>query len=218
MTVSFAILDMDGTLLSKRSIDIICERFGLVRRLREIDLRYADAPRYLLTEKIGELFAGMNVSELEDAFDSIPLSNDVEEFIAFLKELGFIIAVATDSYKFLADRLKNRLRLDLAYGNILEVKRKIITGRVSCKLGCLNIPGCRRYSVCKLRVLKSLKDELGGLSVAVGDGDSDYCMFKGADISIAYRPKTCRLIANASTTVQEFGEAIKFLKEQLQRG
>jgi len=218
MTVGFAILDMDGTILSKRSIDTICGRFGLARELKEIDRRYIDAPRYLVTEKISELLTGMNVIDLEEAFDSIPLNNNVEEFIVFLKEIGFIVAIATDGYKFLADRLKNRLRLDLAYGNILEVNGGTVTGRVSTEHGCLKIPGCKQYSMCKLRVLKSLKEDLGGLSVAVGDGDSDYCIFKGADISIAYRPKTERLIVDASFSVQDFGEAIKFLKEKLRRG
>lgn len=215
MAFGFAVLDMDGTLLSKRSIDIICGRFGLARRLKEIDRRYIDAPRYLVTEKISELFAGMNLNDLMEAFDSIPLNNNVEEFIAFLKDRGFIVVVATDSYKFLADLLKSRMRLDLTYGNILDVSGKIITGKVSSKLGCLKILGCKQYSVCKLRVLNSLKNEFGGVSIAVGDGDSDYCMFRGSDISIAYRPKTERLMHNASTTVQEFSEAIKFLKARL---
>ncbi|MGQ9543556.1 MAG: HAD family hydrolase [Candidatus Bathyarchaeia archaeon] len=216
--VDVAILDMDGTILSKRSIDVICERFSLTGRLKEIDRRFAEAPRYMVTRKISRLLTGMNVKDLEEAFDSIPPNENVDEFVAFLKDRGFIVAIATDGYKFLADRLKSRLNLDLAYGNILEINGGVLTGKVVTQPGCLKIPGCRQYSICKLRLLKSLQGALGGWSVAVGDGDSDYCMFEGADIPIAFRPRTERLMASAATVVQDFSEATEFLRERLGRG
>jgi len=152
---------------------------------------------------------------LEKAFDSIPLNDGVHQFISFLKDRGFIVALATDGYKFLADRLKVRLRLDLVYGNILQFNKDSLTGRVLTVPNCLRIPGCKEYFVCKLRLVRSLQGALGGMAVAIGDSDSDYCMLSGADIAIAYRPKTERIRKQADIIVEEFKEAIAFLKNML---
>lgn len=152
---------------------------------------------------------------MEKAFDSIPLNDGVHQFISFLKDRGFIVALATDGYKFLADRLKVRLRLDLVYGNILQFNKDSLTGRVLTVPNCLRIPGCKEYFVCKLRLVRSLQGALGGMAVAIGDSDSDYCMLSGADIAIAYRPKTERIRKQADIIVEEFKEAIAFLKNML---
>ncbi|MBS7622234.1 HAD family phosphatase [Candidatus Bathyarchaeota archaeon] len=215
LKVGVAVLDMDGTILSKRSIDVLCERFGLTSKLRQLDLDFREAPRSMVTMRIAELLSGKGRSELEDVFDTIPLNAGVHEFISFLRERGFVIALATDSYKFLADRLKNRLHLDLVYANRLQFNGYRLTGKVLTVPGCLKIPHCKEYLVCKLRLLKSLQSALGGVSVAIGDGDSDYCMLLGANISVAYNPKTERIKAEADAIVQDFYQAIAFLKQRL---
>jgi 2-hydroxy-3-keto-5-methylthiopentenyl-1-phosphate phosphatase len=37
MTKGFAIIDMDGTILSKRTVDVLCEEFGRLEELKMID-------------------------------------------------------------------------------------------------------------------------------------------------------------------------------------
>ncbi|MEM3003945.1 MAG: HAD family phosphatase [Candidatus Bathyarchaeia archaeon] len=215
MKTDLAVLDMDGTILSKRSVDVLCKHFGLAPRLKQMDLEFSEAPRFVVTMKIAELLSGRRKSQLEDVFDTIPLNAGVQEFISFLKERGFFIALATDSYKFLADRLKNRLQLDLAYANRLQFNGDRLTGRLLTVPGCLKIPHCNEYLVCKLRLLKSLQGALGGVSIAGGDSDPDYCMLRGADISIAYNPKSEKIMAEADAIVQDFYQAIAFLKWRL---
>jgi len=210
-----ALLDVDGTVLSKRSIDVLCERFGFISELKRIDLEFRNAPRYVVTRKIAALFSGKKRRDLEKTFDSIPLNDGLYQFVSFLKDRGFVIALATDGYKFLADRLKERLQLDLAYGNMLQLNGDSLTGNVLTMLGCLRIPDCKEYFICKLRLLKSLQGALGGMSVAIGDSDSDYCMLTGADVAIAYRPKTEKIREQADIVVEDFKEAIAFLKNML---
>jgi len=214
MKTDLALLDMDGTILAKRSIDVLCDRCGFTSRLKEIDLELREAPRYLVTEKIAELFAWRRRTDLESIFDSIPLNEGVHQLISFLKGRGFTVALATDGYRFLADRLKDRLQLDLVFGNTLQFEGDLLTGRLSTVPGCLKIPNCREYLVCKLRILKSLQDTLGGRTVAIGDSDSDYCMLEGADISIAYKPKVERIKEKADLVAQDFNEVITFLKRK----
>ena len=218
MKTDFAILDVDGTILSKRSIDVICDRFGLTSKLKEIDNRFRDAPRIEVTKEIAQLLAGIKRSEIEKIFDSISFNSGVIDLITFLKERNFVIALATDGYKFLADRLKEKLPIDLIYGNILEFDGEILTGKILTKADCLHVPGCKEYLICKLRLLKSMKGALGGMAVAIGDSESDYCMFEGADISIAYRPKGERIKKVVNVFVQEFSDVIKYLTFQLERG
>ena len=125
MNNNFVIFDVDGTILSKRSIDVICERYDLSPKLKEIDIDFKNAPRLVVTKKIVQLFSGMNRNELSKIFDSIPLNIGVIELITFLRERGFIIAIATDGYKFLADKLKEKISVDLVYGNIFhEVQQR----------------------------------------------------------------------------------------------
>jgi phosphoserine phosphatase len=214
MKTDLALLDMDGTILAKRSIDVLCDRCGFTSRLKEIDLELRGAPRYLVTEKIAELFAWRRRTDLESIFDSIPLNEGVHQLISFLKGRRFTVALATDGYRFLADRLKDRLQLDLVYGNMLQFEGDLLTGRMSTVPGCLKIPNCKEYLVCKLRILKSLQDALGGRTVAIGDSDSDYCMLEGADISIAYKPKVERIKEKADFVAQDFNEVITFLKRK----
>ncbi|MCW4043351.1 MAG: HAD-IB family phosphatase [Candidatus Bathyarchaeota archaeon] len=215
MNTNFAIFDVDGTILSKRSIDVICERYDLTSKLKEIDFNFKDTPKLVVTKKIGQLLSGMNRNELCKIFDSIPLNLGVIELIAFLKERGFIVALATDGYKFLADRLKEKISVDLVYGNILEFDGEILTGRIITIPSCLHISNCQEYLICKLRLLRSLKGALGGMAIAIGDSDSDYCMFDGADISVAYRPKGERIRNVADVVVSDFFNVKKYLETHL---
>ena len=215
LNTNFVIFDVDGTMLSKRSIDVICERYDLISKLKQIDINFKDAPRLVVTQKIVQLFSGINRNELSKIFDSIPLNIGVIELIAFLKGRGFIIAIATDGYKFLADKLKEKVSVDLVYGNILEFDGEILTGRVLTIPGCLHTSSCQEYLICKLRLLRSLKGTLGGMAIAIGDSDSDYCMLDGADISIAYRPKGDRIKNVADIVVSDFFDVKKYLETLL---
>ncbi|OGD53851.1 hypothetical protein A3K80_06135 [Candidatus Bathyarchaeota archaeon RBG_13_38_9] len=215
MNTNFVIFDVDGTILSKRSIDVICERYDLISKIKQIDINFKDAPRLVVTQKIVQLFSGINRNELSKIFDSIPLNIGVIELITFLKGRGFIIAIATDGYKFLADKLKEKISVDLVYGNILEFDGEILTGRVLTIPGCLHTSSCQEYLICKLRLLRSLKGTLGGMAIAIGDSDSDYCMLDGADISIAYKPKGDRIKNVADIVVSDFFDVKKYLETHL---
>ena len=209
----FALLDMDGTILSRRSLDVFCERFGKTRELVELEERVRGKPEREIAEEVARLFTGIRRRDMEEAFDEIPLNPGVKEFIRFLKLHGFKVAIATDSYRFLAQRLAGRLGIDLAFGNEVEFDGGIFTGRISSHYPCMGIPGCREYSICKLRILLELKETYGGVSLAVGDGGSDICMVQGADIGVAYRPSHPLLKEKAKIIVSSFADLQEILKE-----
>jgi phosphoserine phosphatase len=209
------IIDMDGTLLTKRSIDVLFNKFNLLNELKKINELSLTIPAYKITEKIVKLLAGKSKKELKDIFSLIPLEPDAEQFISYLKKRNFMTAIVTDSFQFLGENLAKRLGADIVYGNILEFKNGLITGRVLTKRRCMKIQGCREFAVCKLWFLNKLKQLFNGVSICIGDSDSDLCGFTGADIAIAYKPKSDALKEKAHKIVLSFQEAINFLEESL---
>lgn len=215
MTAGVAILDMDGTLLSKRTIDVFCAELALTQRLVEVDRLSPRLPAYKISETIASFFKGIPRRRLEELLDSIPLNEGADGFVNFLKLKGFFVAIATDSYEFLAERLARKIGADAVYGNIVEMRDGILTGRLLTDRRCLKVKGCREYSTCKLWFMRRLKDKIGGLTVAVGDDESDLCAISEADIGIAYRPKTSSIAVVADIVTSNYSEIEPWLQEEI---
>jgi HAD superfamily phosphoserine phosphatase-like hydrolase len=209
------ILDMDGTLLAKRSIDVFCEAFGLTDELKDIDKLSNSISAYQITERIVELLKGKSRQEMIDIFNTIPLNPGVGNFVDFLKKKGFLVVIATDSYQFLAEILAKKLGIETVYGNIIEFQNDLITGKVLTEHHCLEISECREYGVCKLWFLREIRSLTGGIIICVGDGDSDYCAFTEADIAIAYKPRSNRLKTISDIAVVDFDEALEYIKKRI---
>jgi phosphoserine phosphatase len=214
--LALATLDMDGTLLKSRSIDVLCRKFGLETKLGEIDKRSDRLEGYKVSEVIAKLFGGMKASDLEKAFDSIKLVNGAKEFIDFLRKKRFSTAIVTDSYTFLASRLAEKLGIDLVWGNKLEIVDGIITGRIIMPLGWEKQKKCQKKAVCKLHAMCKLaqKSEVGmDKTLAIGDSKSDFCMIERAAIGVAFRPKDPEIVKIADLVVKEdFFELMDKLK------
>ncbi len=208
---------MDGTLLTKRSIDVFCESFGLLKELREIDRMPTILPAYSITEKIAKLLAGKNKEDMIKIFSSIPLNHGAKDFVNFLNKRDFLTTIATDSYQFLAEVLARELDIKMTYGNILEFKNGVITGRVLTEKHCIKIPECKEFAVCKLWLLRKLKAQINGINVCIGDGDSDACAFTEADIAIAFRPRSEKLKSVAHAVVTNFDEAEVFIEKKVEK-
>jgi len=185
------LFDMDGTLLNGRSIFIFAEKLGFSDELSMI-LKTHREP-YEKSIEIAKLLRGMDFREFLKIFRKIPLQEHVHEVVKTLKEKNIKIAVATDSYQFLADDLKERLHLDYAFANKLIIKKNIITGKV-----IINNSTHRRnddgklYSICKGSVLDTLCKMLDIEPVqviAVGDGLVDIDMIKKSGLGIAYKAR-----------------------------
>lgn len=213
---ALAVLDMDGTLLESRSIDVICQKFGLETKLGEID-RGADLlENYEVSEAIGQLFEGMRASNLEKAFDGIGMVHGAKEFIDFLKERKFLTTIITDSYIFLATRLAEKLEINMVWGNKLEIIDGVITGRIIMPLGWEKQKNCQKKAVCKLHAMYKLaqKHEIGmEKTLAIGDSKGDFCIIKRAAIGVAFRPKDSQIVKIADLVVYgDFFELVDKLK------
>jgi phosphoserine phosphatase len=115
--------------------------------------------------------------------EDIRLSEGVEELAITLKFLGYKMGVVTGGFHFFADHLKEKLGLDYAYSNRLEIKKGALTGRVE---------GGVIDAAEKARIVNQTACDEGILldqTVVVGDGANDALMLGQAGLGIAYNAK-----------------------------
>ena len=183
------VFDMDGTLLRDRGIFVIAEKKGFIddlwRFIRDESMEY-----YKRSIEIAKLSKGFSQKEFLEIFRSVPVRDNAKEVINKLKNRNIKTAIATDSYKFLADDLKERLGIDYTFANNLIIDNDIITGELEIFNKELkeDFSSDRIYSICKSCVLEELCEDLGislEEAIAVGDSKVDIGMIKKAGLGIA---------------------------------
>jgi len=182
------IFDMDGTLLKDKGIFVIAEKKGFKDDLISI-LRDDSIEFYKRSIKVGKMLKGHNKKEFLDIFRTVPFQDNIYTILNELKKKQIKTALATDSYQFLADDLKDRLGIDYAFANNLVTNGDIITGELRIHNRDLKkeVNGVI-YSICKSYVLEQLCKELKislKNTIAVGDGRVDIGMIKKAGLGIA---------------------------------
>jgi phosphoserine phosphatase len=218
-----AVLDMDGTILERRTIDVLCETLYLTKKLREIDDQSKFIDDYEVNVRIAKLFSGLKASDIEAIFDTIKPVKSAREFVGFLKLREFVTAIVTDSYSFLASRLAMKLGVDVVKGNELEIVDGIMTGKIAAPLGQKEgePDRSRTKAICKLQVMNDLIKEYSikdSRTLAIGDTKSDILMVENARIGVAFRPKDDLLTKVATLVVHtDFFDLMNLLKDFLDR-
>lgn len=198
-----AMFDMDGTLLNARTIFVFAEKKGFQDELMRL-IKAQDLEFYEKSIEIAKSLKGMKKEELLEIFRSIPLHEHVESVIIELNKMGVKTAIATDSYQFVADDLKERLGMDYAFANNLIMDDGIVTGELVIHNRDLkeDFDSDKIYSICKSCVLEDLCRDLDISTaevVAVGDGKVDIGMLKNAGLGVAF---------NASDEVQKHADIV----------
>jgi len=199
---------MDGTLLAQRTVDVLCEAYDLKHELDKIDKESSKLPAFKIAEKVAKLFKDIAITDIQSIFNKIPLNPYVREFIEFIRQEGFITAIATDSYQFLAENLARRLNVDIVYGHDVEIINGRFTGCITSEYKCQEIRGCRKYYVCKLWFLQQCRRLFNPWTMTIGDGESDFCMSTESDFAIAFNPKSKRLGRVCDLKVSSFSELL----------
>lgn len=208
------LFDMDGTLLKDRGIFVIAEKKGflndLIKNIRDRNLQY-----YERSIKIASELKGESISDFLKIFRSIPLNKNVELVVKELKKRGIKTAIATDSYQFLADDVKNRLGLDYAFGNILKFDGDTITGDLEIHNKSLtkDYNSENIYSICKSCVLDQLcKDHNITIeeAIAVGDGIVDIGMIKKAGLGVAINASD-KVSMHADVVTDDMGVLLDYI-------
>ena len=177
--------DMDSTLIDMEVIDEMARRAGVlteVARITEKAMRGDFDFEEALIQRVA-LLKGLKVEDLEEIRDNLRLSEGVSEVAATLKGLGYKLCVVSGGFDFFTDHLKEKLGFDFAFSNHLEIKKGVLTGRVT---------GTIVDAVEKARIVNRVAEAEGILpdqTVAVGDGANDALMLGQAGLGMAYNAK-----------------------------
>ncbi len=183
---SLAAVDMDSTLVGIESIDEIADMYGIKAQVAEITAK-AMCGEVNFSEGLKRrvaLLQGLDQSMLHRVYDErLKLNPGAEKMLKRMKTVGIRTMLISGGFTFFTDRLKERLGLDYAAANTLEIVKGKLTGRLVGE-----IVGAQG----KAEALKRVRNELGlrrDQLIAIGDGANDLQMMAEAGVSIAYHAR-----------------------------
>jgi phosphoserine phosphatase len=180
------VMDMDSTLINIECIDEIADMQGLKAQVAAIteaamhgEIDFAESLRRRVA-----LLRNLDESALQRVYDErLKLNPGAELMLAELKKHGIKTLLVSGGFVFFTKRLKERLGLDFAHANELEIVDGRLTGEVQGKI--VDAQGKADW-LNHIRVELELKPEQ---VIAMGDGANDLKMMAEAGSSIAYHAK-----------------------------
>ncbi len=179
------VFDMDSTLVDAEAIDEMAKKAGVGEDVEEMTRQAMEEGvdfEESLRRRIRRL-KGMELGEVEKLASQLELTEGAEDLIAVLKKMGYKIALITGGFQVFADNVRERLGLDYAFANRLEIKNGKLTGEVEGDV--IDMEG-------KASILKEIAEREGiplESVVAVGDGANDRLMLETAGLGIAFNAK-----------------------------
>ena len=180
------VMDMDSTLINIECIDEIADMQGIKPKVAEItesamrgEIDFSESLRRRVA-----LLQGLDEGALQRVYDErLQLNPGAETMLAALKRHGIKTLLVSGGFVFFTDRLKQRVGLDYAHANTLEIVDGKLTGQVLGKI--VDAQG-------KADWLNHIREELElkpEQVIAMGDGANDLKMMAQAGVSIAYHAK-----------------------------
>ncbi len=179
------VLDGDSTLIAGEVIDELAKVAGAAQVVSEITERAMQGEldfEASLRERVSHL-RGLTVEQLEEVAERIPLTPGAEDMVKALHGLGLKVGVISGGFTFFTEHLRERLDLDYAIGNVLEIENGRLTGNV--------LPPIVDAEAKASHVREIAKNENVSLTqvVTVGDGANDIPMLQAAGLGVAFRAK-----------------------------
>jgi len=201
------VLDVDSTLVQGEAIERLAERAGTAEEVTAVtaaamagELDFEQALRHRVA-----LLRGLPVEDVDAVRASLRLTPGAETLVRTLKRLGYVLAVVSGGFTQVTDDLVERLGLDYAAANTLEIVDGRLTGELIGPI--VDRPG-------KAAALERFASAAGvpmSQTVAIGDGANDLDMLTRAGLGIAFNAKpVVRRAADAAVSVP-YLDAILFL-------
>lgn len=184
------VFDVDSTLVSGEVIDELAAEAGVQAEVADITRQAMEGRldfETALRQRVGRL-AGLPLDRVVRAGERLKLTPGAEETVRTLKELGYRVAAISGGFDVFVDPLRERLGLDYAHSNRLEVADGKLTGRL---VGPVVDARRKAALLTELAATEQIPLEM---VVSIGDGANDIPMLQAAGLGIAFgsRDKTRR--------------------------
>ncbi|WP_405579946.1 phosphoserine phosphatase SerB [Streptomyces sp. NBC_01190] len=179
------VMDVDSTVIQDEVIELFAAHAGCEAQVAEVTaaaMRGELDFEQSLHARVA-LLAGLDVSVAEKVRAEVRLTPGARTLIRTLKRLGYQVGVVSGGFTQVTDDLKERLGLDFAAANTLEVADGRFTGRVTGPI--VDRAG-------KAALLRRFAAEAGvplSQTVAIGDGANDLDMLNAAGLGVAFNAK-----------------------------
>ncbi len=186
-----AAFDMDSTLINIECVDEIADAAGRkaeVAAITEAAMRgeitdYKDSLRRRVA-----LLKGVPVSAMEQVYNQrLQLNPGAQQLTQAFQTAGIKLLLVSGGFTFFTDRIKDRLQMDWARSNVLEVADGKLTGcMVNQAWGDICDGAEKRKMLLETCAIMGID---ASQTIAVGDGANDLPMMGAAGLSVAYHAK-----------------------------
>lgn len=179
------VFDMDSTLIQTEVIDEMADVAGVGSEVRHITEEAMNGKMDFnesLKQRVSKL-KGLKESQLQTILEGLPFTPGAVEFIQTVKSLGYKVALISGGFTFFAYALKEKLGLDYAFANELE----IIDGKLTGEIEGTIVNAEQKAFLLKV-IAQQEKISLEQV-VAIGDGANDLPMLAAAGLGIAFHAK-----------------------------
>ena len=183
--------DMDSTLINIECVDEIADAAGRkaeVAAITEAAMRgeitdYKESLRQRVA-----LLKGVTEEQVAQVYrNRLRLNPGAAELVLACKSAGLKVLLMSGGFTYFSDRLRDRLGLDFARSNLLEVEDGRLTGRiVPQSWGDICDGAMKRETVLSTCSLIGCSPSQ---AIAMGDGANDLEMMRAVGLSVAYRAK-----------------------------
>lgn len=184
------VFDMDSTLIQQEVIEMIAAQANVEDKVAEITTRAMNGEldfKQSLSERVA-LLKGIHSQTLwDDLKPQLSFTPGVRELCKFMKSKGCKLAVCSGGFLPLAEYVKEELRLDYAFANLLKTE---IVGDVEILSGETigDIVDGERKRDLLVRLAAENGVDLRN-TVAVGDGANDLLMMEKSGFGVAWNAK-----------------------------
>jgi phosphoserine phosphatase len=200
--LKLVVFDMDGVLVNTKSSWYYLHSYFGSDNLENIRLYNQQQIDYLefMKKDISLWFKNsekINIRTIKKILDTVPIMEGADQVFNYLRGKNIQTAIVTGGLDILANRLKDKYKIDYIFANALETDKNFdLTGN-----GIMRVEPRQ-----KGKVLQKLMDQLSLNKTevaAVGDGEIDISMFKLADLSIAFDPINDNVSKEAKVVIIE---------------